>query len=961
MRKTWLAPVLLAVALVLQLTVSTGCTCPAAAYPTWCLLLVVALAIADGPVRRPGHRVRGWACAWISRLPAAVSSVSTPLSSAWRAGRLASLAGAARRSPLRALAVASAVIAAAEAVAAGLGLLLEPAQVTAAEIRQFLPVTIAYDLLLWPFVLYLVVLASTGLASTGLASTGSASTGLAGARLAGNRLAGNGLAGAGLAGHGPSGLAGARARSRRAERKRRPHEPRLGPGAAGLATAGSAAARRAGARPRAAARRPARLHPGAGVAGSASGVVRHRDRIAAPVHLRLTAGRRGDGAIGNAVGRGQPDHWQRSRHPGLLAGGGGQFRPHGGEISGSAARQHAPAGLVAVQARINFGGRRGDANVGRLLGTSWLSRPARTSPAGPRLRKGAGRSALSPSGRTTLTRVVPKVQFRNTAPPVARRPAAAPKFRRGSAAAPDPGLSAGLVAGGVLDNATFRARRGTVAVPRLRLAGSRSSAGMLGGSGRSALRRPPARIAQAAAIRLRAPVAAVVPDRAADRGPLAGEQASRQPVRRVADRQADRGNAVIPASRRRLVAIMVIVAGLLGVLGGRLWYLQVQTRSTYVALASQDRIREIVEPSVRGKILDDTGQPMVSNQSALVVAVNMVTLQQQTDGGAAELARLARLLNVTDKVMQERVRLCTVGVPQPCWPGSPYQPIPVAQNVSDKVALQILENKRSFPGVTADIQPVIQYAQPISTAAAQVLGYLQPITAQEVKQLHIPVTGFSADDLVGQSGLEAQYDKALRGATGVDEVAVNAGGQVTSTIKNVKPVAGDDLVTSINAKLQIATQNILASAVQQAQAANPGATSGAAVVLTTTGRVVAMASYPTYNPSHLERRHLGAGVQAAVRHRRWRADPGPGHPGRVPARLHVQGDHADGGHQVRRPAVRHVRLPWRRRLSAATRSTTTSATAARCRCTRRWCGPATPSSTTWATRSGSGTSPRSTP
>ena len=76
--------------------------------------------------------------------------------------------------------------------------------------------------------------------------------------------------------------------------------------------------------------------------------------------------------------------------------------------------------------------------------------------------------------------------------------------------------------------------------------------------------------------------------------------------------------------------------------------------------------------------------------------------------------------------------------------------------------------------MTADIQPVIQYAQPIATAAAQVLGYLQPITAQEVKQLHIPVTGFSGDDLVGQSGLEAQYDKQLRGTTGVDEVAVNA-------------------------------------------------------------------------------------------------------------------------------------------------------------------------------------------
>jgi penicillin-binding protein 2 len=306
---------------------------------------------------------------------------------------------------------------------------------------------------------------------------------------------------------------------------------------------------------------------------------------------------------------------------------------------------------------------------------------------------------------------------------------------------------------------------------------------------------------------------------------------------------------VIPASRRRLYGVMVIVAGLLAVLGTRLWYLQVQTRSTYVALATQDRIRDIVEPSVRGQILDDSGQPMVENQSALVVAVNMETVSQQSDGGSAELARLARLLKISDQVMQERVRLCTVGVKPPCWQGSPYQPIPVAQNVSDNVALQVLESKSSFPGVTADIQPIIRYAQPIGTDTAQILGYLQPITAQEIQQLHVPVTGFAGDDLVGQAGLEAQYDQQLRGTTGISEVAVNASGQVTSTIKDVKPVAGDDLVTSINSKLQVATENILASAVQQAQVANPGATSGAAVVMTTTGRIVAMASYPTYDPS----------------------------------------------------------------------------------------------------------------
>ncbi|HSR85727.1 MAG TPA: penicillin-binding protein 2 [Streptosporangiaceae bacterium] len=306
---------------------------------------------------------------------------------------------------------------------------------------------------------------------------------------------------------------------------------------------------------------------------------------------------------------------------------------------------------------------------------------------------------------------------------------------------------------------------------------------------------------------------------------------------------------MIPASRRRLVSVMVIVAGLLAVLGFRLWNLQVQTRAGYLAMARQELVRSVVEPSVRGNIFDDTGQPMVSNQSALVVAVNMVTLSQQPGGPGPVLARLASLLHISPKVMQERVRLCTVGVPQPCWQGSPYQPIPVAQNVTDGVALQILENKTAYPGVTADIQPVIQYNQPVGTAAAQMLGYLQPITAQELQRLRVPVTGFSGDDLVGQSGLEAQYDKQLRGTTGVAEVAVNAAGQVTSTIKNIKPVAGNNLVTSINSKLQIATQNILANAVQAAQAANPGATTGAAVVMTTTGHVLAMASYPSYDPS----------------------------------------------------------------------------------------------------------------
>jgi penicillin-binding protein 2 len=306
---------------------------------------------------------------------------------------------------------------------------------------------------------------------------------------------------------------------------------------------------------------------------------------------------------------------------------------------------------------------------------------------------------------------------------------------------------------------------------------------------------------------------------------------------------------MIPASRRRLAVVYVVVAALLVSLGGRLWYLQVMTGGSYVSLAAQDQTRDVIVPSVRGEIVDDVGQPLVDNRTALVVSVASTTLSQQADGGAAVLHRLAGLLGMPYRLLSEKIRLCTAGVSQPCWAGSPYQPIPVDQQVSDAVALQIMEDHSEFPGVSAQVLPVVSYPAPTGVDMAQVLGYLQPITPQEVKQRHLPVTGFSGVDLVGQSGLEAQYDQQLRGTAGSQVLSVNAAGQVTGTVSQTPAKPGDNLVTSINAQVQEDTANALSAAIRSAQAqGNTGATSGAAVVMTTTGRIVAMASYPSYNP-----------------------------------------------------------------------------------------------------------------
>jgi len=304
------------------------------------------------------------------------------------------------------------------------------------------------------------------------------------------------------------------------------------------------------------------------------------------------------------------------------------------------------------------------------------------------------------------------------------------------------------------------------------------------------------------------------------------------------------------ASRRRLVVLYVVVASLLITLGGRLWYIQVMNGTSYVKLASANQTRNIIVPAVRGQILDDVGNALVTKRTALVVSVNNLTLSQQPDGGAAVLHRLAPMLNMPYQLLQQKVRLCSPTVSQPCWAGSPYQPIPVDQNVSDQTALQIMEEQNQFPAVTAQPQGIAEYQQPDGADPAQILGYLLPATTQQLKADHLPSgVGYSSADLVGQSGLEEQYNNQLAGKTGTNTVSVNAAGDVTGTAGGTPAQSGDDLVTSINSAIQADAQQALSTAIGKARAAGNDANQGAAVVMTATGRVVAMASYPDYDPS----------------------------------------------------------------------------------------------------------------
>jgi penicillin-binding protein 2 len=311
--------------------------------------------------------------------------------------------------------------------------------------------------------------------------------------------------------------------------------------------------------------------------------------------------------------------------------------------------------------------------------------------------------------------------------------------------------------------------------------------------------------------------------------------------------------------RARMVILQVLVLSLMITLFGRLWFLQIREGDDYAAAASQNQVRDVITPAVRGQILDDKGRPLVNNRTALVVSVSRTDLLRMPDDGAAVLTRLAGVLDLPVDEVKARTRLCERNVPKPCWNGSPYQPIPVTENATTEQALTIMEHREDFPGVTAEPTAVRQYPAPEGAGGAHIVGYLSPVSDDELaKQKAAGKKDLQRADEVGRAGLERTYDADLRGKSGVTELSVDHLGRVTGTVGETPPVAGNHLVTSIDARIQAITEQQLAEAMKRARSTfdagnthkNFVADAGAAVVMDVkTGRVIAMASAPDYDPS----------------------------------------------------------------------------------------------------------------
>ncbi|WOX24385.1 penicillin-binding protein 2 [Streptomyces solicathayae] len=307
----------------------------------------------------------------------------------------------------------------------------------------------------------------------------------------------------------------------------------------------------------------------------------------------------------------------------------------------------------------------------------------------------------------------------------------------------------------------------------------------------------------------------------------------------------------------RLVIIQVLVFSLLLTLGGRLWYLQIRNGKEYTAEAKGNHVQQVVQPAVRGTILDARGVPLADNETRLVVSASRTELLKMKDDGKAVLTRLAGVLGMKPQDVINKIRLCDSKTPKPCWNGSPYQPIPVTDEATTQQALTIREASEDFPGITAELAAVRRYPAPGKARTSQVLGYLSPVTDEEIEKAKDGDSPFLRSDQVGRSGIERTYDTALRGKAGVTRYEVDNLGRVMGQTESDPGVPGSTLVTSIDARVQAVAEYELAAAMKTVRNETDKITgrkyeadAGAVVVMESkTGRVVAMASQPDYDPN----------------------------------------------------------------------------------------------------------------
>ena len=194
------------------------------------------------------------------------------------------------------------------------------------------------------------------------------------------------------------------------------------------------------------------------------------------------------------------------------------------------------------------------------------------------------------------------------------------------------------------------------------------------------------------------------------------------------------------------------------------------------------------------------------------------------------------------KIMCIRYEITTKGY-------SSTRALTIAKDIPREAVAEFSENNSKYPGVNIVVTPETKYT--MGSLAANVLGYTSTISAEEYKEKK---DTYDQDDIIGKTGIEYVFEEYLKGQDGVKQIDMAVDGTITAEYTAKEAVAGSDIILTIDANLQQVAEQALAENMQKIRAGGFGKAynviSESCVVMNVkTGEILAIVSYPTYNPS----------------------------------------------------------------------------------------------------------------
>ncbi len=300
---------------------------------------------------------------------------------------------------------------------------------------------------------------------------------------------------------------------------------------------------------------------------------------------------------------------------------------------------------------------------------------------------------------------------------------------------------------------------------------------------------------------------------------------------------AERLGTETDTNRRPLIIFAAVIVGAMGLLGARLFGLQIIGGDHNLALADGNRTRQQVTRAPRGDIRDRNGVVLASNQASFDVTALPQQLPREAKARTAVYARVAAILGMTVSDVQAKAEVTCRG--QKLSSGCLTVPIPqlIAANVERNRALMLDQASAGLPGFSLDTNPIRQYKDDGLMSAF--LGYTGRVNAEEAAGDRT----YGPTDLIGKLGLEKQYETVLRGLNGYRQTEVDATGKPVRVLASQDPSPGSDIILTVD----MALQRKLAESIGRQMAASGAQRASGVAINPKTGEVLAAVSLPSYD------------------------------------------------------------------------------------------------------------------